>query len=1563
MLHEIFNIENFNIISDEDNYYFLRALNNADNFDIDNYITVGENGNILTIRTDRSRYDKIPKYKENSTLSLNEIFDHIKVHHRLDTNCISLSSNANVSLLYGREYYKDKYVLVKIPKKEFGQKVVNAGLYMMNQIENKINEFIINGELSNEIVSYLNLIDNVKSKQELVDLMNSIKKVSQSDADDDFEKGIKHNFSETNSINYITLNDSQNLEKDKLVAKLDIINKNIIPNVSNRFLIQTLGNAFSSLELIHYGSINKDEIIQIKKEFVDIFSLLQQLPANYDSTSLKKEVLRSVLINNNIKSFDYDSYEINKDTDYTIDKMYELTNGSVSYQDAINMYKKSFYLSKSKLRALNAVNNLKLITNNNSEYNDIYNYLINHTYGVEPLIFSRSSTSNMKVSESVGLDFKVSEKELFDFVNNLQVNDLTYIIKNPEEALKYYLSNFRGINHINVDKDTYYANAIIDMFDWASIGVVNFGAKQRNDLVNKLIENNVTSMYQILKDNNFKEKDICKILLTIIIKQKKPYEIDVNDMFTTEELDDFLGYYKLNNTNSLKLRSYQALAYKNINKALEEKQFVSAVLPTGAGKSFVALSEMLRYKDKKILYLAPNYEILDQIEDYIVKYIHGNTTTKTNKQIVKEVFPNLKLQTYSSLLSFNQKEIINNKYDLIIFDELHRTGAEEWGNHINQLLENQDKNMRLLGITATPIRDMDNRNMAEEWARYYGYTDNEINAHKYLAINMDLIDAIKLGYVVNPKLVNCEYTLKSGDLMYSLIEKINQIDEDEKRNSLIKKFDVLRRKVEEADGVDKVLKDNVKMGGKYIVFCPVVNKNGDLLEDVDGNEEDYRLKGDEIIEKYKKELLQYFSEEDVEFYSMLGSYSRAKNRMQLAKFENQNSKKIKFMIVMNKLSEGKHADIDGIIWYRPLDENSFILYHQQLGRVIFSVDPNKSLSEEKRPVIIDLVSNHLRVSMNKNKAKGKTSDLDRMILVADWVYEHDYKIPDINSYDNVESSYGLSLKRIQEKYIKYIDEPKLLEELDKNQKQEVEEIIRLGNDITIWDFEFPDIIKKHVKKSNFTLDDFSLTGILKDYYDLNLEADKLIKPSSFEDRLKEIYDISEGDITKVPKGGDTRKFKDGSARIALWINYNSEYIKESALKENESAILIAASRKWEGFEHYLDELRLKEIYDMSEGDITKVPKGEDTKKFKDGSAQIAQWIKNNFEYIKEMALKGNKSAILIAASRKWEGFEHYLYELRLKEIYDISEGDIIKVPKGLDTRKFKDGSARIAQWIKTNSEYIKESALKGNKYAILIAASKKWEGFEHYLDELRLKEIYDISEGDITKVPKGGDTRKFKDGSAQIAQWINTNSEYIKESALKGNKYAILIAASKKWEGFEHYLDELRLKEIYDISEGDITKVPKGGDTRKFKDGSAQIAQWINTNSEYIKESALKGNKYAILIAASRKWEGFEHYLDELRLKEIYDISEGDIIKVPKGLDTRKFKDGSARIALWITRNSEYIKESALKGNKSAILIATARGWIDFTKSKEKFDSESEFNKLIEKAKKKVVAKDDGKLY
>ena len=53
--------------------------------------------------------------------------------------------------------------------------------------------------------------------------------------------------------------------------------KPLIPHTAdNNLLVQTIENAFSSLELIHYGTIEKDEIVDVPKEIVDIFALLQQ---------------------------------------------------------------------------------------------------------------------------------------------------------------------------------------------------------------------------------------------------------------------------------------------------------------------------------------------------------------------------------------------------------------------------------------------------------------------------------------------------------------------------------------------------------------------------------------------------------------------------------------------------------------------------------------------------------------------------------------------------------------------------------------------------------------------------------------------------------------------------------------------------------------------------------------------------------------------------------------------------------------------------------------------------------------------------------------------------------------------------------------------------------------------------------------------------------------------------------------------------------------------------------------------------------------------------------------
>ncbi len=105
MNNNLFEINKFNIIQDNDNYYFFRALNKSDLGDIKTGKIVDNEGNIIRIRTDRERWeeknDKPSRYK-NSKLTLNEIFDHIKTNYDRDTNCISLSSSAKISIKYGR---------------------------------------------------------------------------------------------------------------------------------------------------------------------------------------------------------------------------------------------------------------------------------------------------------------------------------------------------------------------------------------------------------------------------------------------------------------------------------------------------------------------------------------------------------------------------------------------------------------------------------------------------------------------------------------------------------------------------------------------------------------------------------------------------------------------------------------------------------------------------------------------------------------------------------------------------------------------------------------------------------------------------------------------------------------------------------------------------------------------------------------------------------------------------------------------------------------------------------------------------------------------------------------------------------------------------------------------------------------------------------------------------------------------------------------------------------------------------------------------------------------------
>ena len=306
-MNNIFDIEKFNLIEDEENYYFFRSLEPGDLKDLENG-TIKENNEYTMLRTDRERWEEEhpgerPRWNSESEVSLEEMYSHIKMHYSLQTNCISLSSNANVARTYGEEF-SDKYVMVRVPKKEMGERVFHAGPYMLQEIEKIVEKEIEKQNLREDVIADLKAIDEAKTSDEIKEILKTKYKskegIDVSKAG--LKKGITYRSPHARISSYQSLNEEQTLEKNKIIGKLTVLERKqaMEPLMkrasSNNLLIQTVGSAFSSSEQIYYGDIEGDRITDISKEILDIFGLLQQVEGQDKEiiTELKREVIKFV---------------------------------------------------------------------------------------------------------------------------------------------------------------------------------------------------------------------------------------------------------------------------------------------------------------------------------------------------------------------------------------------------------------------------------------------------------------------------------------------------------------------------------------------------------------------------------------------------------------------------------------------------------------------------------------------------------------------------------------------------------------------------------------------------------------------------------------------------------------------------------------------------------------------------------------------------------------------------------------------------------------------------------------------------------------------------------------------------------------------------------------------------------------------------------------------------------------------------------------------------------------------------------------------------------------------
>ena len=389
-----------------------------------------------------------------------------------------------------------------------------------------------------------------------------------------------------------------------------------------------------------------------------------------------------------------------------------------------------------------------------------------------------------------------------------------------------------------------------------------------------------------------------------------------------------------NGQQELELQEHQQDAYNAVQKTYEQGNRAAVVIPTGCGKSFIALKLMEDNRDKNILFLAPTIAIKNQMYNYIAKYIVGEepTSERPAKKIAEEHFPNLEIRLYQTLLKVSDENMEKYHADIIIMDELHRTGAEKWGEKVNTLLE-KNPNAKILGLTATPER-MDEQNVIDKL-----FEGN-------ISYELTLVEALRRRILKSPKYVKCDYAL--GEYIEGLNEAINSCSDEKTKKELQEKVEQMRRIVEEAEEIPQLFKNNIqKKDGKYIIFC----------------------KDKEHMELLKSKVSEWFGEIDSEpeIYSVYSGNTERKNSKTIKEFEESKSEHLKLLFSIDMLNEGVHIEgVSGVIMARPTD--SRIVYLQQLGRALSS-DPSG-----EQTIIFDLVNNYVKNNLDA-EVNGRNEDI------------------------------------------------------------------------------------------------------------------------------------------------------------------------------------------------------------------------------------------------------------------------------------------------------------------------------------------------------------------------------------------------------------------------------------------------------------------------------------------------------------------------------------------------------------------------------------------------------------
>ncbi len=423
--------------------------------------------------------------------------------------------------------------------------------------------------------------------------------------------------------------------------------------------------------------------------------------------------------------------------------------------------------------------------------------------------------------------------------------------------------------------------------------------------------------------------------------------------------------------DNIELKGHNLQTYKEIKNLIKTEGKGAIVQATGTGKSSIIAKIIEDYRANRAILLAPSGDILNQFKEYN-----------------EGIFEKVELMTYAKLNGIiknceNDREIIDmlGNVKLIVADELHRIGAEKWGESFKRLTQVYN-NAYIIGATATPVRVLENRDMVEE---VFGGKS---------AGNIGLRKAIEMGIISKPTYIAS---------LYSIEEEIETRVKNINTNRYINKREIkdrlgnIKLDWENNLDVDKILKQHLSekikqnKGIKVITFCTDVQS----------------------LNKFKRKVTEWFNSAFPEVKNRIYVYhlKEGQNKKQFEEFkEVEIEGQISVLMVINKLNEGVHIDdIGAIIMLRKTTSN--IIYYQQIGRIL-SIG-----SCDSKPIIFDLVNNckevafSLKMFNSLNRVRGRNYNgkyINKHVEIYDYVRDLNELLKEVDERLNIEPLHVLN---------------------------------------------------------------------------------------------------------------------------------------------------------------------------------------------------------------------------------------------------------------------------------------------------------------------------------------------------------------------------------------------------------------------------------------------------------------------------------------------------------------------------------------------------------------------------